>query len=154
VTQCQSEVATRKRNQQEHLNQIKKTGQIKSEISVLDQHASSTISNVAESKLELQKIKQNLDTCSTLLKERSLEVQTNSGFVERFLGKIYQRRIQEFTRQKSLLQNVSDALDRIHTDMPALLPSSDAKLLSSSAWNAKAQPFVDIREPMPELCFC
>jgi septal ring factor EnvC (AmiA/AmiB activator) len=152
VTQCQSEVATRKRQQQEHRNQIQKTGQIKSEISVLDKHASSTTSNVAESQRELQKIKQNLDTCSALLKERSLEVQTNSGFLERFLGKTYQRK-REFMRQKSLLQNVSDALDRIHTEMPALLPSSDTKLLSSSTWNAKAQPLVDIREPIPELCY-
>jgi septal ring factor EnvC (AmiA/AmiB activator) len=79
---------------------------------MLDKHASSTTSNVAESQRELQKIKQNLDMCSALLKERSLEVQTNSGFLERFLGKTYRRK-QEFMRQKSLLQNVSDALNRI-----------------------------------------
>jgi uncharacterized phage infection (PIP) family protein YhgE len=118
---------------------------------MLDKHASSTTTNVAESQRELQKIKQNLDICSALLKEQSLEVQTNSGFLERFLGKTYQRK-QEFNRQKSLLQTVSDALNRIHTEMPALLPSSDTKLLSSSQWNAKAQPLVDIRESIPELC--
>jgi chromosome segregation ATPase len=152
VTQCQSEVATRKRKQQEHRSQIQKTGQIKSEISMLDMHASATTSSVTESQRELQKIKQNLDTCSALLKERSLEAQTNSGFLERFLGKTYKRK-QEFMRQKNLLQNVSNALDKIHTEMPVLLPNSDTKLLGSSPWDAKSQPIVGVREPIPELCY-
>ncbi|KAN0086830.1 hypothetical protein V8E54_000518 [Elaphomyces granulatus] len=123
VKRCRDEVVSWRLKQQEYHNQIQKTGRIQGEISILDDYASATISNIRESQRELQQIKQNLDDCSALVKKRSLEVQTDSGFIERFLGKKHQRK-REFERQKTLLQDVSNTLNKIRSEIPALLPGT------------------------------
>lgn len=157
VTRCQSEVTACKLQQQGFRSQISNVSTIRSEISVLDDHGHATTSSVTERKNELQTIKQNLDSCSALLKERSLEVQTSSGFVERLMGKKYARK-QKSKRQLELMGNIVGMLDKIHTQMPALLPSSQgAKLLGESAWisagGATVESAVDVSEPIPEVCY-
>ena len=107
VKQCQLEADTSKTKHQEYRGQIQKISLIQSEISSLQDHASSTNSNVTKIHRELQQIKQKLDTCSALLGEKFEDVQISSGFMERSLGKRHQIK-QDFEGQKVLIQNVSD----------------------------------------------
>ena len=152
VKQYQSEVDTCKTKHQEYLGQIQKISLIQSEISLLQDHASSTNSNVTKIHRELQQIKQKLDTCSALLREKFEDVQTSSGFIERSLGKQHQRK-QDFKRQKFLMQNIPNALDRSHSEVSALLQSHDTKFLDAKPCNAGTHTVVDVGLPIPRFCY-
>ncbi|MCJ1359905.1 MAG: hypothetical protein MMC33_009908 [Icmadophila ericetorum] len=91
IKQYQSEVDTTEMKHQEYRAQIQKLSRIKSEISLLQNHALSTNSNVTEAHGELQQIKQKLDTCSALLVGKLEDIQTSSGFVGRLVGKENER---------------------------------------------------------------
>ncbi|OCL11173.1 hypothetical protein AOQ84DRAFT_424857 [Glonium stellatum] len=151
IKKYQSEVDTCKMKHQEHQCQIQKTSEIQSEILLLLDYASSTKLTAEEIQRELQKVKQKLDTCSALLGERYEDVQASSGSVEGLLKRQHQRK-RDFSGQRDLMQDVLNTLDKIHSDVPVLLESHDAKFLDAKPWNGDSRSVVDVGSPIPELC--
>lgn len=159
VSKYQSEVTKRRSEQRIYQRNIEQADRVKTEIATLKSHAVSTKKNVVQALPELQQIKQTLEQCSTLVKERSLDVSTSSTVMERFTGSLpivgtKIKNAREFNRQKLLLQQVSETLEKIHTEVPGLLPSSvNAKFLDVKPWNSDIISVVDVGMPIPDISF-
>ncbi|KAH8590060.1 hypothetical protein B0O99DRAFT_655118 [Bisporella sp. PMI_857] len=159
VSQYQSEVSKRKSEHQVYQVKIEQADRVKGEITILRSHATSTKKNVTQALPELHKIKQNLEQCSTLVKERSLDVSTSSGLMDRFLPilpviGVSIKRYQDFNKQKLLMQQALETLDQIHTEVPKLLPSTgDVKFLDIKPWNSEIVSVIDVGAPIPDVCY-
>jgi predicted RNase H-like nuclease (RuvC/YqgF family) len=157
VSQYQSEVSTRRSEHRVFQRKIAQADRVKDEITTLKSHAVSTKKNVVQALPELHKIKQSLEQCSTLVKERSLDVSTSDTFMERFTGSLPGvgtkiKKSRDFKKQKLLLQQTSETLDRIHTEVPSLLPSTgDVKFLDIKPWNAGVVSVMDVGSPIPDV---
>jgi chromosome segregation ATPase len=155
VRKYQSNVSSRRSTHLIHRQQISEADRAKGEIAALKSHAASTKANVLEAVPELHNIKMNLDQCSTLVKEKSLDVSTSSDFVERWadwtpvFGESI-RRSREFRRQRQLIEQVSETLERIHTEVPQLLQSSQRKFLNIQPWDAEEVNLYR-GDPIPEV---
>jgi len=159
VSKYQSEVTKRRSEQRMYQRNIEQADRVKTEITTLKSYAVSTKKNVAQALPELQQIKQTLEQCSTLVKERSLDISTSSTFIERFTGSlpVVGRNIKnarEFNKQKLLLQQVSETLEKIHTEVPGLLQSSvGTKLLDVKPWDSDIISVVDVGKPIPSISY-
>jgi hypothetical protein len=60
----------------------------------------------------------------------------------------------DFNKQKLLLQQTSETLDRIYAEVPGLLPSTgNAKFLDVKPWNSSTISVLDIGIPIPDVCY-
>jgi len=159
VSKYQSEVTKRRSEQRIYQRNIEQADRVKTEITTLKSYAVSTKKNVAQALPELQQIKQTLEQCSTFVKEKSLDISTSSTFIERFIGSlpVVGRNIKNaraFNKQKLLLQQVSETLEKIHTEVPRLLQSSvDTKFLDVKPWNSDIISVVDVGTPIPSISY-
>lgn len=159
IYQHQSDVTKRKSEHRVYQRKIEEADRARNEITTLKNHAASTKQNVVQALPELHKIKQSLEQCTTLVKERTLDVSTSSTFMERWTGSLPGvgtriKKSREFNKQKLVMQQVSETLYRIHTEVPGLLPSSnEAKFLDIKPWNSGVVSVVDVGTPIPEVCY-
>lgn len=159
IRQYESEISARKSRHKEYEQQISAANHVKSEIAELERHAQSTTSNVTEDNRQLQKMKQTLDQCNSLIKARSLDVETSESFVEHFAGLLGPRignnskRTREFRRQKEVMEQVSQTLEQIHSEVPLLLPSQQMKFLDVKPWNTAEISVTEIGELIPAMSY-
>lgn len=128
----------------------------------MDSHAQSTAANVNEDNLQLQEWKQTLDDCNELIHAKSLEVDTHAGVVERFAEILGERagmklkRSMEFKRQKKAMEELSQTLDEIHSQVPLLLPQGEKmKFLDNFSCDSESEENLWIMEveEMPPVTF-
>jgi len=159
VNQYLSDVSRRRSEHRIYQHRIEEADKVKDEITTLKDHATSTKKNVVEALPELRKIKQSLEQCSTLVKERSLDVSTSSNYMERFTANLPFvgpgiKKAQEFKKQKLLLQQASETLEQIHAEVPGLLPSTgDVKFLDVKPWDHVSVWNRDVGTPIPDVCY-
>ena len=126
---------------------------------MLDRHAKSTTADVSDDNRRLQKLKQLLDECNSKIKTKSLAVEEHAGFTERFAGVLpmsmgkNMKRSREFRRQKDVMEQVTEALEQIHSEMPLLLPAGQMKFLDVKAWNASEITVTEITKDIPSVVY-
>ena len=128
VRQYQSEVNSRESCHIDYQAQIQKSRLVQSDILLLKGRAASMSSNVQEVESALQKMKERFDQCSASLSAQFSELCTSTNLLARPLRKSHQR-TNKFQRQKRLVQEVLSSLEKIHMEVPALLPSLGTKFL-------------------------
>ncbi|KIM96600.1 hypothetical protein OIDMADRAFT_148393 [Oidiodendron maius Zn] len=159
VDQYQAEVSKRQSEHHVYQRKIEQADRAKGEIATLKSHAVSTKKNVAQALPELRKIKQSLEQCSILVKERSLDVSTSSTFMERFAANLPVigtsiKKSGDFNKQKLLLQQASETLDRIRAEVPGLLTDTgDIKFLTIKPWDSSIVSAADLGTAIPEVCY-
>lgn len=159
VNQYQAEVSKRQSEHHVYQRKIEQADRTKGEIATLKSHAMSTKKNVAQALPELHKIKQSLEQCSILVKERSLDVSTSSTFMERFAANLPVvgtriKKSRDFNKQKLLLQQASETLDQIRAEVPGLLTDTgDVKFLTIKPWDSSIASVVDLGTAIPEVCY-
>jgi hypothetical protein len=128
VRQYQSEVSSREPCHIDYQAQIQKSRLVQSDILVLNGRAASMSSNVKEAESALRKTKEYLDQCSASLSAQSSELCTSSNLMARSLRQSHQG-TNKFQRRKRLVQEILSSLEKIHVEVPALLPSQRTKFL-------------------------
>jgi len=159
VKQHQSDVSKRRSEHSVYQRKIEQADRVKGEITTLKSHAISTKKNVVQALPELHKIKQSLEQCSTLVKERSLDVSTSSTYMERFTASLPGvgpgiKKSRDFKKQKLLLQQASETLEQIHAEVPGLLPTTgDVKFLDFKPWKSGVVSVTDVGTQIPDVCY-
>ncbi len=136
--------------------QIAGVDKTKRDISTLQDHAISTTTSVRNALLELQSIKTNLEQCSDLVKEKSLDVSTSCTLTERLTGMLpvigtSWKRGKMLRKQMVVIQQVCNTLNHIHAEVPTLLPSKNDKFLDIKPWGSDGAR-VSVSEVMPGVC--
>lgn len=134
VRQYQWEIPDRTSKQLTHKRQIEEADQAQEEITTLKSHAASTKAKLIQVFPEFQKLKVNVDQCRIMVKEKSLDVSTSTSSMERWTerllvigGNIIKSR--ELKKQKRLIEEASETLCRINSEIPGLLRSHEGKFL-------------------------
>lgn len=157
VRKYKSEISERTSEHRACKQQINEAKLAQGEIRTLKSYAVSTKANVTEALPNLHNIKSSLEQCSTLVKERSLEVTVSSTTTERWTRTVpiiggSVKKSKDFKRQQIMTQ-VSDVLNKIHNEIPLLLPSNSTKFLDIKPWDHGSVSVRSVSEPMPDLCY-
>lgn len=156
VSQYQNDISTRKSKHQDYQKQISEANRVQGEIVTLRGVAESTTSNIKDVNCELQNIKECLDEFSSLIQAKSIDVSTSEAPVDRIAGVIgirsvstKIRRAKEFKKQKEVMQQVSETLEKVNREVPQLLSSQETTFLDIKPWNATAVPTLEINDEIP-----
>jgi chromosome segregation ATPase len=160
VLQYKGEISARESKHLGFQKQISEANRVHDEIATLKDVADFTTSSVKDANRELQRIKQRLDECSSLIQAKSIDVSTSAGAVERIAGLIGPqfvstniRRMREFRKQKEAMQQVSETLEKIYREVPLLLPSQEMKFLDIKPRDATVAPVVKVGDEIPDVCY-
>ena len=128
----------------------------KEEIVIVKDHALSTLVNVQQALPDLRSIRDALEQCRDRIEDKRLEVSTPADTFSDVIGYIpfvgtKMKRKGEFRKRILAIEEVLQTLDKIHKDMPALLPASSSKFLDIKPWNSAQVLTSEVGRPMPEI---
>ncbi|KAI7770219.1 hypothetical protein LZL87_002590 [Fusarium oxysporum] len=157
VSQYQRDISSRRSTHQLYQKQISEASRIENDIRTLKGVAEATISNINDVNSELQDVKECLDECSSLLQAKSVDLSTSASSVDWIIGAVgwctRTFRAREFERQKMLMQQVSEVLEKIEKDGQLLLSSQDMAFLDIEPWDAVKGLTAEENEIIPELSY-
>ncbi|KAH7144819.1 hypothetical protein DER46DRAFT_672496 [Fusarium sp. MPI-SDFR-AT-0072] len=157
VSQYQRDISSRRSTHQLYQKQISEASRIENDITTLKGVAEATISNINDVNSELQDVKECLDECSSLLQAKSVDLSTSASSVDWIIGAVgwctRTFRAREFERQKMLMQQVSEVLEKIEKDGQLLLSSQDMAFLDIEPWDAVKGLTAEENEIIPELSY-
>lgn len=157
VSQYQRDISSRRSTHQLYQKQISEANRVEIDITTLKGVAEATISNINDVNSQLQDVKECLDECSSLLQAKSVDLSTSTSSVDWIIGAVSRCtgtfRAKEFERQKMLMQQVSEVLEKIEKDGQLLLSSQDMAFLDIKPWEAATGLIVEDKERIPELCY-
>ena len=157
VSQYQRDISSRRSAHQLYQKQISEANRVENDITTLKGVAEATISNINDVNSQLQDVKECLDECSSLLQAKSVDLSTSTSSVDWIIGAVSRCtrtfRAKEFERQKMLMQQVSEVLEKIEKDGQLLLSSQDMAFLDIKPWEAATGLIVEDKERIPELCY-
>ena len=157
VSQYQRDISSRRSTHQLYQKQISEANRVENDITTLKGVAEATISNINDVNSQLQDVKECLDECSSLLQAKSVDLSTSTSSVDWIIGAVSRCtrtfRAKEFERQKMLMQQVSEVLEKIEMDGQLLLSSQDMAFLDIKPWEAATGLIVEDKERIPELCY-
>ncbi|KAG7411318.1 hypothetical protein Forpe1208_v009787 [Fusarium oxysporum f. sp. rapae] len=157
VSQYQRDISSRRSTHQLYQKQISEASRIENDITTLKGVAEATISNINDVNSELQDVKECLDECSSLLQAKSVDLSTSASSVDWIIGAVgwctRTFRAREFERQKMLMQQVSEVLEKIEKDGQLLLSSQDMAFLDIEPWDAVKGLIAEENEIIPELSY-
>ncbi|EXL47934.1 hypothetical protein FOCG_10440 [Fusarium oxysporum f. sp. radicis-lycopersici 26381] len=157
VSQYQRDISSRRSTHQLYQKQISEANRVENDITTLKGVAEATISNINDVNSQLQDVKECLDECSSLLQAKSVYLSTSTSSVDWIIGAVGRCtrifRAKEFERQKMLMQQVSEVLEKIEKDGQLLLSSQDMAFLDIKPWEAATGLIVEDKERIPELCY-
>ncbi|KAL7762936.1 hypothetical protein ACKLNR_006294 [Fusarium oxysporum f. sp. zingiberi] len=157
ASQYQRDISSRRSTHQLYQKQISEANRVENDITTLKGVAEATISNINDVNSQLQDVKECLDECSSLLQAKSVDLSTSTSSVDWIIGTVGRCtrtfRAKEFERQKMLMQQVSEVLEKIEKDGQLLLSSQDMAFLDIKPWEAATGLIVEDKERIPELCY-
>ncbi|EXM26222.1 hypothetical protein RAB80_012662 [Fusarium oxysporum f. sp. vasinfectum] len=157
VSQYQRDISSRRSTHQLYQKQISEANRVENDITTLKGVAEATISNINDVNSQLQDVKECLNECSSLLQAKSVDLSTSTSSVDWIIGAVSRCtrtfRAKEFERQKMLMQQVSEVLEKIEMDGQLLLSSQDMAFLDIKPWEAATGLIVEDKERIPELCY-
>ncbi|KAF4950799.1 hypothetical protein FGADI_7932, partial [Fusarium gaditjirri] len=140
VSHYQRDISSRRSAHQLYQKQISEASKVENEITTLKGVAEATITSINDVNSELQDIKQCLDECSSLLQAKSVDISTSASSVDWIIGAVGRRtkiwRAREFERQKMLMLQVSEALEKVEKEGQLLLSNQDMAFLDIEPWEA------------------
>ncbi|KID82915.1 hypothetical protein MGU_09751 [Metarhizium guizhouense ARSEF 977] len=157
--QYQSTVSKRRSERQAHRGEIERADRVKGDITTLKDHAASMKQNILQALSELHIIKHSLEKCSTSVNEQSIDVSYSSTLMERFTEALWgvvpmAQRTRDFNNQRRLLHQALETLDRIHGEVPKLLPRMGGIMfLNMEPWDSSTGPNMGIKTPIPSICY-
>ena len=162
----QSEIMTRrteitdKRAELQKLEQqIASNQKTSTEIVEVKDHAGLISNSVTQAIPDLQNVRNNLTKCSDLVRERSREISDNTEQRHRFLAMVpvfgtNLKRRKDYEKQIEVVREVLQNLDKIHRDMPSLMPARNSKLfLDVKPWNAADVSVKALHENIPAVVY-
>lgn len=141
ISSLRSTIQAQRSTSQTYQSQMNNAARVQTEISGLQDHATSTVSNVRDVANELQKLKQHLDSCAAVLSQENTEMKVKTAFMDKFMLK-KSRNARQFEREKKAILQVTEALGSVHSKVPAMLPGSSLKFLElkpSTKGNSKSK---------------
>lgn len=157
VSQHQSDISSRRSAHQLYQKQISEASRVENDIATLKGVAEATISNINGINSELQDVKECLDECSSLLQAKSVDLSTSATSVDWVIGAVgrctKRFREKEFERQRTLMQQATEVLQKIEQEGQLLLSSQNMALLDARPWDDVKSPIVEEHETIPELIY-
>lgn len=157
VSQYQRDISSRRTAHQLYQKQISEANRVENDITTLKGVAEATISNINGINSELQDVKECLDECSSILQAKSVDLSTSATSVDWVIGAVgrctKRFRAKEFERQRTLMQQVAEVLQKIEQEGLLLLSSQSMALLDTKPWDDVKNPIVEEHETIPELIY-
>jgi hypothetical protein len=150
----QAEVRKRRMEHKDHQRRCLEARRAQSEIITLENDASSLKATVSKTIPELSNVRNALEQCSIVVKEKSLDVSGTISTTDRWADRISwdggrMRKAREFEKQLQLLQEVSVVLEKVRLEVPSILPSQGGKFLDPKPWKAAEVTVTALGTPMP-----
>lgn len=151
VRNLKSQVKSQESNQRQYQSKLREAKGAQGEISVLEVRASTLANDINSKRRNVRNVKEYLENCSTMLKEKSVEVNSQSTAIEWLHGRTYRRK-QAFNRQKALMAKVTDELAKIQVELPMLLYDEGLNLLGYEPGETAQHAVIEIGPSIPDLC--
>ena len=126
------------------------------EMSSIGDYAASTLTNLRLAVPDLQHVRNALERCSDLLREKSVEVKDSAGLTHRLaehipvIGTKIKRR-NDYRKQMLVIGEVLTTLGNFRGALPSLLPGKSLNLLDIKPWNSVNVCIADGKEDIPSV---